>query len=149
MLRPMAHHVIRTGGIISAPIDRVWSILADARSYRDWGVMSVSTLEREGSPEPDGVGAIRNLGTGAVMSREEVVVFDPPHHLGYVLLSGLPIENYRADVWLSELGVDRTRIVWSGSFDATGVTGRIMVPFLRFTLADFVRRLSKTATSRQ
>ena len=43
--------------IIDAPIETVWEILADARSYSDWAMMSVSKLEMEGSPTADGVGA--------------------------------------------------------------------------------------------
>src|ERR1700680_3990736 len=49
----------------------------------------------DGSPTPDGVGAIRVLGVDpskpAKCNREEVVAFDAPSHFGYSLLSGQPI----------------------------------------------------------
>lgn len=48
--------------------------------------MPSTGLERAGAPTPDGVGAIRRLGFGPMGSREEVVAFEPPTHLGYVLL---------------------------------------------------------------
>ena len=85
----MTHYVVRVGRIIEAPIEVVWDMIADARGFSSWGFMSHSSLEREGTPTPDGVGAVRNLGTGSFISREEVVVFDPPSHLGYVLLGQL------------------------------------------------------------
>ena len=84
----------------------------------------------------------------AIISREEVVEFERPTHLAYVLLAGLPISNYRADVRLTSLGERRTRILWIGTFESKGVTGAIMKRVLRFVLSDFVRRLSKVAPKR-
>jgi uncharacterized protein YndB with AHSA1/START domain len=144
----MTHYVVRTGRIVEAPIDVVWDMVADARSYRTWTAMTASTLEREGDDTPDGVGAIRNFGTGNVLSREEVVAFEPPTHLGYVLLAGLPIENYRADVRLVPLGPRSCRVTWVGEFDCRRPTGFVMTRFLRFVLGDFCRRLAKHAPRR-
>lgn len=144
----MTHYVVRVGRIIEAPIEVVWDMIADARGFSSWGFMSHSSLEREGTPTPDGVGAIRNLGTGSFISREEVVVFEPPTHLGYVLLAGLPISNYRADVRLEPLGERRCRIAWVGTFESKGLTGAIIQRFLTMVLGDFVRRLAKVAPTR-
>ena len=57
-----------------------------------------SSFERHGAPEPGGVGAIRKLGRWPVYGREEVVASEAPSHHAYVLLSGQPVRNYRADV---------------------------------------------------
>jgi hypothetical protein len=55
---------------------------------------SYAPLEREGRPEPDGLGAIRVLGVNPArpsrVNREEVVAYDAPSHFGYQLLSGQP-----------------------------------------------------------
>lgn len=144
----MSHHVVRTGRIIEAPIETVWAMLADARAYSTWALMSVSRLEREGDDTADGVGAIRNFGSAGIVSREEVVVFEPPTHLAYVLLAGLPIRDYRADVRLTALGPDSCRISWDGEFDAAPAVGTLMQGFLRFVLGDFVRRLARHAPRR-
>jgi uncharacterized protein YndB with AHSA1/START domain len=141
------HHVSATGNI-AAPIDVVWAILADHRRYHRWGFMARSELEREGVPDPDGVGAIRVLGTGTSVSREEIVAFEPPTHLGYTLLSGLPVRRYRADVRLTDYHGVRTLVTWSGEFDAMPGLGRPMVAFLHIVLVEFVRRLS-SASRRQ
>jgi hypothetical protein len=51
--------------------------------------MTRTYLLREGSPVPDGVGALRRLAVGPFGSCEEVVEFEPPVHLGYVALHAL------------------------------------------------------------
>lgn len=144
----MAQHHVSVNGTVDAPIDVVWDLLADARGFSSWAFMSVSTLERWGDPEPDGVGAIRNLGSAGVVSREQIVEFEPPHHLAYVLLSGLPIENYRADVHLTETPSGGCSIEWRGRFDAGSAMGAVMRRFLTFVLGDFVRRLKTEAPKR-
>ncbi len=144
----MGHHHVTASGNIAAPIDVVWAMLADHRRYREWAVMARSDLERDGNLETDGVGAIRVLGTGPVVSREEIVVFDPPDHLAYTLLSGLPVRNYRADVHLTDYHGVRTLVTWSSSFDCRAGLGRTMVAFLHFVLDDFIRRLAKGAQRR-
>lgn len=134
---------------VEAPIDSVWRLVANARGYAEWAAMTRSTLEVEGSPEPDGVGAIRNFGTTRVISREQVVAFDPPvdgrAHLGYVLLSGLPVRDYHADVDLVSAG-SGTEVTWRSSFEVDRAWLRpVMTAFLRVVLGDFCRRLAKHA----
>jgi uncharacterized protein YndB with AHSA1/START domain len=131
----------------AAPPEKVFEVLADGAGWSRWaGAMVVrSWWEREGSPPPGGVGAIRALGLKQVGSREEIVAYDPPHHLAYVILSGLPVRGYRADVRLTPEG-DGTRITWGGSFTpklpGTGVALRL---FLTTTVGSFARRLAAHA----
>ena len=124
------------------------ALVADARGYSAWTAMTTTRLAVEGSPDPDGVGAIREFGTGSIHSREEVTAFEPPHHLAYRLLSGLPIEDYSADVHLTDVDGHRTRISWVGTYRSKGATGALMQRFLTFVLGDFVRRLKKEAAKR-
>ncbi len=88
--------------VANAPRESVWALVADGARWKDWAGVIKSSLEREGEPPPDGVGAIRRLGPPPFRSREEVVVWEPPSHLGYVILSGMPVRNYRADIKLTE-----------------------------------------------
>lgn len=128
-----------------APPATVWRWLADAASWSSWTRLTRTRLERNGAPTPDGVGAIRHFGRAGGASREEVVVFEPPHHLAYVLLSGLPIKNYRADVTLTaEAG--GTRIDWHGEFDQRypGTAGLMRV-FIRTVLTDIAKSLALRA----
>jgi uncharacterized protein YndB with AHSA1/START domain len=88
----------------TASVEAVWTLLDDARGWSRWAPFRTSVLEREGSPVPDEVGAPRSFGTGPVLSREEVVVFDPPRRLVHELRSGLPPRDHRAEVTLTPAG---------------------------------------------
>ncbi len=131
----------------AAPPADVWRWLADGKSWNMWTNLQRSDLEREGVPAPDGIGAIRRFSIGPGASREEVVAFEPPHHLGYVLLSGLPLRSYRADVELTPDG-DGTLIAWSATLEPKFPgTGALMEAFLRFTLTGLARGLARHTTN--
>ena len=134
-------------GHSAAPPEKVFEILADGAGWSRWaGPMIVkSWWEREGTPAPGGVGAIRGLGLKGLGSREEILAYEPPTHHAYTILSGLPVRAYRADVRLTpEAG--GTRIEWSGTFTPKlPGTGAALKLFLRSTIAGFVRRLSQYA----
>jgi hypothetical protein len=125
--------------------ETVFALLEDATSWKDWTRFPVARYEREGDPPPHGVGAIRNFGFRAGGSREEVVAHEPPYHLAYTLLSGVPVRDYRADVHLTP-DDPGTRITWTATFTPKYPgTGWILTPFLRLILRDFARRLARHA----
>ena len=76
----------------------VWPLIGEASRWKEWSFLDRSDLLRSGEPAPDGVGAIRRFTRFGVGSQEEVVAWEPPHHLGYTMLKGFPVRNYRADV---------------------------------------------------
>jgi Polyketide cyclase / dehydrase and lipid transport len=119
----------------AAPIDVVWPLVGEAARWREWSWITKTSLLRHGHPDPDGVGALRRFALGPGGSKEEVVAFDPPSHLGYVVVKGLPVRHYRADVDLRPDGTG-TVVTWRGSFDeiipGTG-------PALRLVLARMTR----------
>ena len=129
----------------TAPCEAVWALLADARGWSRWAPFRTSVLEREGTPIPDGVGALRRFGNGLVVSREEVVVFDPPRRLVYELRSGLPLRDYRAEVTLTADGAG-TEITWRSRFrPLVPGTGRLFRAFLQRFITDVARRLARHA----
>jgi uncharacterized protein YndB with AHSA1/START domain len=134
----------RVKRVVNAPREKVWALVGDASSWKDWAGVMRSSLEREGDPAPDGVGAIRRFGPPLASSREEVVVFEPPTHLGYVVLSGMPVRNYRADVWLSEqqgAAGTQTIIEWSATFDPkVPGTGAVLQAGLKAMITRFAKR---------
>ena len=137
----------RVEGRSDAAPDKVFEMLADGAGWSRWaGPMIVrSWWEREGTPAPGGVGAIRALGLGRVGSREEIVAYAPPTHMAYTILSGLPVRDYRADVRLTPDGTG-TRIEWSGTFTPKlPGTGGALRLFLLTTIGGFVKRLAKHA----
>jgi hypothetical protein len=131
--------------VSAAPVDAVWTRLADASSWSTWGQWDETTLDREGVPAPDGVGALRRFRQGRRTTVEEVVAFEPGVKLSYELRSGLPLRDYHADVTLEPVG-GGTRIRWVSTFDAAyPAVGKVV----QLGLARFVpvtaRRLAAAA----
>ncbi len=86
---------------IAAPPETVFEVLTDHRRYAEMTPLRRSELEREGSPDPNGVGAIRRLSAIGPPLREEVVAFEPPSRFSYTLLSGLPVRDHLGTVELT------------------------------------------------
>jgi hypothetical protein len=106
-----------------------------------------SAWDREGAPEPGGVGAIRRLGSAPFFSREEVVEYEPPRRLSYVLLSGMPVRDYRADVELIPDGAG-TEIRWRSSFvPKIPGTGPLFRRLMAGIVGGFARRLATKAAA--
>ena len=125
-------------------------MLADAARWCEWAgpLVRRSLLEQPGTPAPNGVGAIRKMGSSPVWTREQIVAYDPPEHLAYVLLSGMPIAHYRSDVHLLADGGGGTTVTWRSTFDPrVPGTGAALRWFLRRTVAGFARRLAERAAA--
>ena len=134
----------------AAAPEAVFAVLADGSRWKDWAgpLVRRSMWEREGSPAPGGVGAIRKLGAPPVFGREEIVEYDPPRRLSYVMLSGQPVRDYRADVDLEPAG-DGTHITWRSSFKPLlPGTGPLMRRYLAAIVGGFARRLAAYAAER-
>jgi Polyketide cyclase / dehydrase and lipid transport len=142
-------HVVRAEVESSAPIETVWQLLSTVDTWPTWSRHRLARLERIGSPTPDGVGAIRVLGVDpskpTKCNREEVVAFDAPTHFGYTLLSGQPLDDYRADVRLLARPGGGTRISWESRFATHGLTGWFWVLVIRWVLKHWSADLAKGA----
>jgi hypothetical protein len=134
----------------SAAPDAVFALLADATVWKDWAgpLIRDSFWEREGTPPPGGVGAIKRLGAKPVYSREETVEYDPPRRYAYSILSGQPVRSYRADVELTPAD-GGTHIRWAGRFEPKiPGTGPFMRWYLGRIVAGFTKRLAAAAEKR-
>ncbi|WP_330254968.1 SRPBCC family protein [Nocardia sp. NBC_00565] len=97
---------------VSLPIAVVWETLADHEGMSDWSPGIAVTLEREGASERNGVGAVRRVQGPGVTIREEVTGFEVGRWLAYRVLSGLPLRDYRGEVFLSQSDGDTT-VTWT------------------------------------
>ncbi|MDR6598505.1 SRPBCC family protein [Saccharothrix longispora] len=100
----------------AAPPEAVYRLAADSSTWPDWSPVVRWEREREGDAR--GVGEIRvfhNKGR-KVLTREEIVELTPNRRVGYVLLSGLAIHDYRASIELAPDG-GGTVIRWCSSFE--------------------------------
>jgi hypothetical protein len=129
----------------SAPLGKVWALLADTASWARWAPFDEAELESEGLPEREGVGAVRRFRRRSRVTRELVVAFEPPRHFGYELLSGLPIRDYRADVTLTN-DDGGTAIRWESSFRGKfPVPGALVKPALRGFIQETAESLARAA----
>jgi Polyketide cyclase / dehydrase and lipid transport len=120
----------------SADAQTLYALLADGASWPTWSPIGSFALERPGACAPEGLGAVRVFRTGRVRSREQLVELVPGQRLSYVLLSGLPLRGYRADVDLTPNGAG-TDIRWRSRFTAkVPGTGWLY----RRSLARFIQR---------
>jgi hypothetical protein len=98
-----------------APPAAVYALLRDGATWPQWGRWDSFELERAAVDEPEGVGAIRVWRVGRKTIREEIVELIPERRFSYVLLSGLALRDYRADVDLTPTA-DGCTVRWHPTF---------------------------------
>ena len=96
----------------TAPIETVFDSLTDHRGIADyvWAVRR-STLDREGVPAPNGVGAIRRIEAVGPPIVEEIIDYQRPTRYAYKMLSGAPVRDHVGTVELREAGAG-TEVSW-------------------------------------
>ncbi|MCY4258390.1 MAG: SRPBCC family protein [bacterium] len=78
-----------------------WDVISDHSLYGSFTGTSQVTLEKQGTPHTNGVGAIRVFHVGPIRIREEITTFEPPKQMAYRVLSlPLPLRNCRSDLLL-------------------------------------------------
>ncbi|HLN06965.1 MAG TPA: SRPBCC family protein [Acidimicrobiales bacterium] len=144
-MEPSGRFEFEVTGRCAAPVERVWPLVGVAERWKDWAWMTRTFLLRPGTDEPEGVGALRRFAVGPFGSVEEVVAWEPPHHLRYVARRGLPVRAYRADVHLEE-DAGGTVVRWRGSLDPlVPGTGPVVLAYVRGLVGGFTRRLCRHA----
>src|SRR5436305_6916648 len=97
--------------------DAVYGLLADGATWPSWAGIDSFELRQPGDTGGESRNAVRLFRTGRVRSVERLVELVPGRRLSYLLLSGLPLRDYRADVDL--LPADGgTLIRWHSTFVA-------------------------------
>lgn len=127
--------------------DRVWRLLDDSRSWPTWTPIETATiLEPAGH---DGLGEVRSFKTGRVTVKETIVERREPNRLSYVLISGLAVRDYRADIDVMPAG-GKTEIRWHTTFKAkVPGAGWLYRRALHKATQDFVNGLAKRAADGQ
>lgn len=133
---------------VQAPVDIVWEVLTDHRAYSAWGAVKSATLEAEGAPDVNGVGAVRRLADGPLVVREKVLEFEPKTRFVYTVLSGPPVRDYRATVTLAPEG-GSTRVRWEVAFHGKiPFTGPLVKPVVRLVIGTLLRKASAESARR-
>jgi uncharacterized protein YndB with AHSA1/START domain len=140
----MGHKEIDVRQVIPAPPAAVFAALLDRPSWPAWSGHTAFELVRPGTPGPYDVGSVGLLHSGRRRAvREQIVEVVPGRRIGYRLLAGLPLREYRADFDLTPTG-EATTVRWHASFDAPPGFGWIYVAALR----RFTRRMLDGLTRR-
>ncbi len=142
----MASFTLNTS--INAPVQTVFDVLTDHRGYSKLTPLRSSTLEREGSPDVNGVGAIRVLALAGPPIREEVTEFSSPHHFAYRALSGVPAKEHTGTVDLAEQG-STTSLSWRvDSIPKIPVPSPIYVAVLKPVIGQLLKGVVKESERR-
>jgi uncharacterized protein YndB with AHSA1/START domain len=105
---------------VAAPIEVVWDSLTNHVGMMTWARGITVTMDRPGTTDASGVGAVRRIttpGPGPDIV-EEVVTFEAPNVMGYKALSGTPFPGYAGEVRLTPAGAG-THINWTISSTAS------------------------------
>lgn len=145
----MSDHHIRVSVRTTAAPATVYALLRDGAGWPTWSPLGSFELVSEGEDGGESVGSVRIFRTGRTRSRERIVELVPDRRYSYVLLSGLAIDNYRADVDLHPDG-DGTVIQWHSAFDSrvtgTGWIYRLMLGrFITALVHGLAERAATTA----
>lgn len=131
----------------SAAAPRVYALVESGATWPTWSGLGSFALERPGEGAPEGVGAIRVFRTWPFTTRERIVEKVADRRLSYVLLSGMPLRDYRADVDLTP-NAEGTAIRWHSTFDVTVPgTGWFWRLFLGRFIRDCARGLARAAAT--
>ena len=134
----MARQRIERTAVTAADPSTVYALLRDGASWPAWGPIDAYALARPGVDEAEGVGAVRELRSGRITGRDEIVELVPDRRFSYEHTSSLPVRDYRGDVELEPVA-EGTRIRWTVAFDpkfpGTG-------PIVRRALDGFVAKLT-------
>jgi Polyketide cyclase / dehydrase and lipid transport len=143
----MSHHVIEASAHSNASRDAVWALVADITTWQDWGTWSSTTIETPApGDDPQGVGVLRRLRQAPITNVERVTELIPGERLSYELVSGLPFENYGAQITLTDGADGGTDITWRAEFDVKAMLrGNISRKLLERFYPDIVQRLARGA----
>jgi uncharacterized protein YndB with AHSA1/START domain len=124
----------------TAPIETVFDAMTDHRGIADnVSLFRRSTLDREGTPAPNGVGAIRRLVAIGPPFVEEIIEYQRPTRYAYKMLSGAPTRDHIGTVELRETGTGTT-VTWHlrSTLKIPGVD-RLMLPVFKKVIDELLK----------
>jgi uncharacterized protein YndB with AHSA1/START domain len=138
----MAKFTLQT--TVRAPLETVFDVLTDHRGYPSITPIRSVTLEQEGDPAPNGVGAIRALRAVGPAIREQVTEYERPTRFAYKMLSGAPVRDHTGTVTLTSQGNDTYMVYEVESYPVLpGVLGVPVIGVLRVGIKQLVNGVKK------
>lgn len=133
---------------VAAPPEVVFDVLTDHRRYPEITPLRKATLEREGEPAPNGLGAIRVLSVAGPPMREEVIAYERPFRFSYKILSGLPVRDHVGTVEMQPAD-GGTEVVYSVKTTPTlPLGGPVFMLVLKKAIRDLLGGVAKESERR-
>ncbi len=133
---------------INAPIQTVFDVLTDHEGYSAFlPGPAKAELETPGTPDRNGVGAVRKIVVAGPPVREEVYRYDAPTHFSYGIVSGAPVSDHHGDVVLEERA-GGTFMTYRVTFDAALPLRTVLQGVMRVAVGQLAAGIVKTAESR-
>lgn len=137
----------------SAPVDTVWDLLIDARSWPQWSSgLDELVEERSSGLDPhghDGVGAVRAFRTGRMVTGERLTELVAGRRMAYEDAFNFAMKDYQAVVELEATGAGGTAIHWHGTWrmrPGIGWTMPFVLPRVMQRMADDLAGYAARAT---
>jgi uncharacterized protein YndB with AHSA1/START domain len=130
---------IEVEAVIAASPAQVWAVFADHESYDKWAGVDKVIRRRPGTPDPNGVGAVRTLysrGPVPPTIEERVTVFEPGKRMEYDVIRGAPGRNAHGVITLEDASTGHTLVRWK-------VTMTPIIPGTGFLIEDFLGSMIK------
>jgi uncharacterized protein YndB with AHSA1/START domain len=116
---------VEAEGTTLAEVDTVWALLADANTYAQWGPWNDGGYDPPANG-PSQPGSVQWFRFGRrTTSVEKILEIDAPSRIVYIVMRGIPVKNYRAEVTLTPNDTSGTSIRWAATWENT-LMGRLV-----------------------
>ena len=106
--------------ILNGSVEDVWDVIGDFGNMTVWHPAITST-QLAGSKTPR---RLLILGDGSIVRNELIDAIDGQSYTYKLMSAPLPITNYVATLSVESVGTNKTRVEWTGSFDAASGTSK-------------------------
>jgi hypothetical protein len=139
---------VQASTVSSAQPDEIYALLVNSATYPLWSMIRYYESLRVGRDGLHSVGARRLFKTNSItVMREEVTEIAVDERVGYTLLSGFPLSEYKSQTRLEKVP-SGTRITWESSFyPKYPLTGWYWRRLMTWVLKRLVSNLAETAES--
>ena len=143
-------HEIIAEKTLSAPLDRVWALVADF-SNLDW-YEPAEKVERIASDRDDGIGEIRRIHMPNMPDPiDEVLsaIDHQQHQLSY-RIPQTPMANYEVTISLTKVDASNTHAKWHAQFTEVtmdGLTPEMMIGIMQDTYGTMLEHVEKAVAN--
>lgn len=116
---------------LKAPIEKVFDLLADHANYKLLPGVKNSKLVKNGKPNKNGVGAVREITAGPAWFREEITAYTRPTRMDYLITASRPPLKHRGGSIRLAKTAEGTAVTWSSPM-------RVNIPFIGGLLTPLV-----------